>query len=343
MQNRLQTISFFIILILTAIAVLFIFQPFFPGLFLALTITVVSRPLHRAVSRYISPKPAITSSITFLIILALIATPLIIVGNQIAGQAQTAYQNYLGPDGGKSFKTTGSQITKQITEHIPGLKNTTLDLEPLQQKFTTWINDNINSWFSSALGLAMNTLIFLFALFYLIRDGSKLKKTFYLLSPLSPDDSEALVKRFESTVHSVLLGSLLVALIQGVVATIGLVVAGVPEAFLLGSISVIAALIPGVGPAIIMLPAAVFLYFAGHTQAAIGLAIWAILVVGTIDNFIRPYLIERGMKVHPFFILISVLGGLSVFGPIGFLVGPVILSLLFTLTDIYIRLETEAK
>ncbi|MCE9628516.1 MAG: AI-2E family transporter [Candidatus Vogelbacteria bacterium] len=341
-KNRIQTVSFFTALALALASVLFIFKPFFPGLFLALTFAIVSRPLYRWVDRRFSSKPILSTTTTFLIIVALILVPTGIIGTQIFNQAQDVYQNYLGPDGGQSVKNTTSEITKQITGYIPGLENKAFDLEPIRQKFTTWITDNLNQLFSSAISLAVNLLVFLFALFYLIKDGSKFKKALYKLSPLSKDDSESIIKRFEATVHSVVLGSLLVALIQGIITTIGLFIFRVPEAFLLGSASVIAALIPGVGPSIIMLPAAVFLYFAGHTWAAIGLAIWSILIVGTIDNFIRPFLIERGMKVHPFLILISVLGGLSVFGPIGFLLGPVVLSFFFSLVEIYTRLADEA-
>lgn len=337
-KKRLQIASLFIGLTVSGLAMLAIARPFFVGLFLALTVAIIARPLHRRIAKIIS-NTTLQTIATMLIILIVIGTPIAIVGNELVNQAQNAYQSYLLPEEGETITTTSQAIVTEITDRLPGSQLITFDLAIAKEKVLTWLTDNINKLFSSAVSVAINTFIFLFALFYLIRDGHILKKTLYELSPLSATNSEQIVKRFEQTVHSVVIGSLVVALIQGGITTIGLLIFGVPEAFLLGSAAVIAALIPGVGPSIIMLPAAVFLYFSGHTIPAAGLAIWSIAIVGTIDNIIRPFLIERGLKIHPFLILISVIGGLIVLGPIGFLAGPIVLSFFLALTDIYIKLE----
>ncbi len=337
LKNRIQVISFFTLLIGTGIALLWIFKPFFSGLLLALTAAIIARPLYRYLETRFK-RPNLAAIVTFLIVVAIIAVPVGIIGGQIVNQAQNVYTSYQD-DADPAFTYTSESIMKQITEVIPGAGS--FDVAKIKEQLSGWLSGNLNKLFSSALSITINSFIFLFALFYLLRDGDRLKKALHELSPLTDTQTKAIVVRFENTVRSVVVGSLLVALIQGAITTIGLLIFRVPEAFLLGSASVIAALIPGVGPSIIMLPAAVFLYFSGHTTAAIGLAIWSIIIVGTIDNLIRPFLIERGMNIHPFLILISVLGGLAVFGPIGFLVGPIVLSLFFTLSDIYIRLDDK--
>lgn len=337
LKNRIQVISFFTLLISTGIALLWIFKPFFSGLLLAVTAAIIARPLYHYLEKHLK-RTNLTATLTFLIVVAVIAVPVGIIGGQIVNQAQNVYSSYQD-DTDPNFTYTSEGIMKQITELIPGASS--FDITKIKEQLAAWLSGNLNELFSSVLSITVNSFIFLFALFYLLRDGDRLKKAMYELSPLTSNQTRALVARFENTVRSVVVGSLLVALIQGAITTVGLLIFGVPEAFLLGSASVIAALIPGVGPSIIMLPAAVFLYFSGHTTAAIGLAIWSIVIVGTIDNLIRPFLIERGMNVHPFLILISVLGGLAVFGPIGFLVGPIVLSLFFTLSDIYIRLDDK--
>ena len=97
----------------------------------------------------------------------------------------------------------------------------------------------------------------------------------------------------------------------------------------------LASLIPNVGTALVLVPSVAFLYFTGHTGASVGLAIWGAIGVGFIDNLLGPHLIERGIKIHPLLILLSVIGGITLLGPIGFVAGPVILSLLFTLLEIY--------
>lgn len=340
-KKRIQIASLLIGLIVSGIAMLFIARPFFVGLFLAITVAIIARPLHRRIGTLVSRQPTIQTIVTMLIILLIIGTPLALVTNQLINEAQNAYESYLLPGEGETLAGTSQSILTQITDRLPGSETIAIDLGAIKARTINWLTENINRLFSSAVNVAINTFIFLFALFYLIRDGHILKRKLYELSPLSATHSQQIANRFEATVHSVVIGSLVVALIQGGITTIGLLLFGVPEAFLLGSAAVIAALIPGVGPSIIMLPAAVFLYFSGQTIPALGLAVWSIAIVGTIDNIIRPFLIERGLKIHPFFILVSVIGGLIVLGPIGFLAGPIILSFFITLTDIYIKLEDD--
>jgi predicted PurR-regulated permease PerM len=109
----------------------------------------------------------------------------------------------------------------------------------------------------------------------------------------------------------------------------------VPNPAFWGSVTVLAALIPTLGTTLVILPAAAYLYFASGLAPAAGLLIWGALAVGLIDNFLSPQLIRRGTRIHPFLVLLSVLGGISLAGPIGFLAGPLVLSILFALLDIY--------
>jgi predicted PurR-regulated permease PerM len=94
-------------------------------------------------------------------------------------------------------------------------------------------------------------------------------------------------------------------------------------------------LIPGVGTTIVTVPAIVYLFFVGEIFSAVGLLVWSVLIVGLVDNLIGPYLISRGNNLHPFIILISVLGGISLMGPIGFVIGPVVVTLFVVLLEIY--------
>jgi predicted PurR-regulated permease PerM len=112
-------------------------------------------------------------------------------------------------------------------------------------------------------------------------------------------------------------------------------VVGIDRAVLLGGLVAIGAMIPGVGTGVVMLPVVLFLFFSGSLIPAIALLIWSVLAVGLVDNFAGPYLMSRGNNMHPFIILLSVLGGLSLFGPIGFLVGPVVVTLFLVLLEIY--------
>ena len=97
----------------------------------------------------------------------------------------------------------------------------------------------------------------------------------------------------------------------------------------------VAALMPGIGTALVVVPGIIYLFATGVTGSAIGLAIWGVVIVGLVDNVVGPILMRRGITVHPVFILFAILGGLSVFGPVGLFLGPLIIALLFALVDIY--------
>jgi predicted PurR-regulated permease PerM len=127
----------------------------------------------------------------------------------------------------------------------------------------------------------------------------------------------------------------LLALIQGTLVAFGFLVIGIDRAVLWGTLASVGALMPGIGTTIVTGPAIVYLFATGEIVSAVILLLYASLVVGLVDNFLGPYLIGRQNNMHPFIILIAVLGGISAFGPIGFIVGPVIVTLFFILLEIY--------
>jgi predicted PurR-regulated permease PerM len=198
-----------------------------------------------------------------------------------------------------------------------------------------WGFTNIDSLFSKAAGFVLGAVVLLFALYFILRDGKSLKRQLVNLSPLPDRQDEQIFSKLNSAVHSVVWGSLAVGLIQGVLTGIGFAIFGVPSPALWGSVAVVAALVPGIGTALVLIPGVVYLFATGSAGMAIGLLIWGAIAVGLIDNFLGPLLINRGVKIHQFLILLSVLGGLSFFGPIGFIAGPLVLSLLFALLEIY--------
>mgnify|MGYP001572074651 FL=1 len=187
----------------------------------------------------------------------------------------------------------------------------------------------------------MGIFIFLVALYYLFKDGDKLKTAVVSLSPLQDIHDETIFNKLEVTINSVIRGSLAIALIQGILTAIGFAIFGVPNATLWGSVAAIAALVPGIGTALVLLPAILYLYLSGETLSAVGLLLWGMTAVGLVDNFLGPKLVERGMQLHPFLILLSILGGISFFGPLGFLLGPLILGLLFALLEVYSAISKE--
>jgi predicted PurR-regulated permease PerM len=161
-----------------------------------------------------------------------------------------------------------------------------------------------------------------------------LRKTIVNYSPLADSDDEAVLGKLAKAINSVMRGRVLLAVLQGFLAALGMFIFGVPNAALWGSVAVIAALVPGIGTALVVIPAAAYLFWQAPLGLAIGFLLWGLILVGMVDNMLGPKLLGRGTQVHPLFILLSVLGGISVFGPLGFLLGPLVVSLLFALLEI---------
>jgi predicted PurR-regulated permease PerM len=172
-------------------------------------------------------------------------------------------------------------------------------------------------------------------MFYFMRDGAYIKRKFVSWSPLLDKYDEYITSTLKRAILSVFGGTVVVAVIQGILTGIGFLIFDIPAPAVWGAVAAIAAFIPGIGTSLVIVPGIIYLLIAGNTTYAIGLAIWGIVAVGLIDNILGPHLVNKGVHIHPFLILVSVLGGLSTFGPIGFILGPLVLALLFALLEVY--------
>ena len=156
-----------------------------------------------------------------------------------------------------------------------------------------------------------------------------------ILSPLSDADDQKIINKLSRAVNAIVKGYLLIALIQGILMALGLSFFGVPNPALWGLVTMITAFIPTIGTALVSVPAIIFLLLTGQTIEAVGLLCWAVAVVGMIDNLLSPIIVGNRINLPPLLILFSVLGGISLLGPVGILVGPLTISLLYTLISIY--------
>jgi predicted PurR-regulated permease PerM len=143
------------------------------------------------------------------------------------------------------------------------------------------------------------------------------------------------MNRLSKAVNGVMLGFLLIALLQGFLMGVGLAIFGVPHPALWGVIAAILSLVPVFGTAFVSVPAFIFLLATGHTPQAVGFLIWAVVVVSMVDNFLSPLFVSKKIDISPLLVLFSIMGGISLLGPVGMLMGPLSLTLLFTLVSIY--------
>jgi predicted PurR-regulated permease PerM len=186
-----------------------------------------------------------------------------------------------------------------------------------------------------AARLAVGGFLFAVALYYFLLHGASWSKRLVSIVPLPPEDVRLFLTRFRQTAAGILIGNLGTAGTQALVATGGYLVCGAPAPLLFGALTFVAALIPLVGPALVWLPLAAWIGFAHSAVAGIGLAAYGVLVISTIDNFVRPLLTRRGLPLHPLLLFVAVFGGVATYGLAGVFWGPFVTALAVTSVELW--------
>lgn len=320
-----------------------IFKPFLYTLVFAAVFMVLFQPLQQKILALVKGRQSLASLLTLLIIIIFIFTPFVFLGLQVSREAKQLYLVLAEKNSQDAFLDVIRNILNYFQGILPFSSEFSLDTDVYLQKGFSWLAQNFGSIFSSIASFLIDFLIFLAALYFLLRDGSKLRRLFARVSPLEDKDDNLILDKLEAAVNSVIKGRLLVAIVQGVLIAVGFFVFGIPNPALWGSVAILTALIPGIGTSIVTIPAIIFLFLNNHPFLTLGFAVWGIFIVGLVDNVIGPKFMSRGISIHPFLIFLSVLGGIIFFGPVGFLLGPLIVSALFALLDIYFSFLKESN
>ncbi len=331
--NRVvEYVFFFLILVGSGYLVWQVLSPFITALALALIIVTICYPLYELIERHVyHHNKTLAAGITTAVAVFLVVLPLVFISSVFVRELVSFYQTL----------SAGSQLPVEryvqdfeavVQTYIPDFS---IDLTEQIRQSAEWFVGNLGSIFAGTISTVFVVLISLIGSFYFFRDGREFLKILIKVSPLPDRDDAAILNRLAIAVRSVATGVLLVSLLQGTLAALGFTIFGIERAVLWGAVGAILAMLPGIGTPAIMVPGILFLFFSGSVGAAVGLLIWMVLTIVIVDNIIGPHLMSRGNNLHPFIVLTAVLGGISTFGPIGFIVGPVIVTLFIVLLEIY--------
>ncbi len=328
----IQNIFFFTLLGLASFLMWKIVAPFWSILALAAIIVTICYPLHTRITKHVyRNNTSLASFLSVLIVITIIVFPLTILGSLLLREAVSMYSlfNDASYSSFTSFLEKGESMVRVFVPEF------SLDIGALIEQTAQFIASHLLSIFAGTASTILAFFLVLIASFYFFRDGKVITRYIVQLSPLKDGEDTIILTRLSNAVRSVALGTVLVALIQGILTAIGLWFFGFERAILWGSIAALGALVPGVGTAIVFVPAIIFLVLSGSYLLAAGVFVWALCAVGLIDNILGPYLMSRGNPLHPFVILLSVLGGILLMGPLGFIIGPVIASLFTVLVELF--------
>lgn len=320
---------FFGFLLVTLVFVFFIFRPFLSIIVVGASLSVVLYPVYEWFRKIIPLKNGwLASLLTVVLFIIIVGGPLLGIGLIVFHQLQEVYRSLVS---GKIYSL--DSIANSVQRIFPGASVFNIDAKLAE--FVSYITNNITNVFTATLTTLFSILLVMLTTFYFLKDGAMWRHAFLELSPLSTDQNERILLRLRNAINGIIKGYFLIALVQGTLMGIGLLIFGVPHPALWGVVAAIASMVPTVGTALISVPAILFLLVTGHTSHAIGFGIWAMLIVGTMDNLINPIIVGSKTNVPSLLILFSVLGGVVFVGPVGILIGPLAISLLYTLVNMY--------
>jgi predicted PurR-regulated permease PerM len=333
---------------LLAGALFLILRPFLVPILWSMLLALLLFPAQQALGRRLGGRQALTALLLTLLTAIVLIAPLPLLTVAFASQAKDLFV----------------RVQKLVTESGISGAGDLLEI-PIVSRAIRWAEalapvdaEQIHRWLMSGLqsllqGLvavsgsfvvgALNALvalaIMLFLLFFFLRDGDRMLATAVRLIPMTPARRGELVDHVAAVTRAVVFGSLLTALVQGVLVGVGFALVGLPSPVVFGAVAAVASLIPFVGTALVWVPAVAVLFLQGRWVAALFLAAWSVAVVSSADNVVRPLFISGRAQISTLPVFLGLLGGVTAFGPIGLVVGPVVVALTLTL----LRFAEEAR
>lgn len=329
--KRLQIITFFLILLIAFLVVVFLVRPFAAIVAFGLIVAILFEPINTRFEARLK-SPTLAALLTVVLVLVIAFIPIVFFGQLLFNELNSIYDRFRSGDLVLDRQQLVQSLPVQLQDMIATFSR---DLNSYLGRLTSNAFQSFSSVLSSATGFVVSFFVFLLTLFYLLRDGPRIKKFFIDIMPMAERQENRLIHRIVFAVNGVVKGSFLTAVSQGVMATIGFFIFGVPEPIIWGLFTIVAALVPTVGTALSLVPAVIYLLVTGQAGNAIGLAIWGAVAVGLIDNFLGPRLVGTRTQLHPLLVLLSILGGIQLFGILGFLIGPIVMAIFVALVDMY--------
>lgn len=341
-QEKMEMRTFILFLLLASLAFLWMLQPFFGPIFWACAIAIIFYPVQQSLLRRFPEKRSLTALMTLTLCIVIVVIPVIFIVTSAVNEGIDVYEKIEDGEIKPAQYVEKFQAAFPVVEQflgrfgmdIHGLKNNIGDAAVSGGKFLAKHTLSIGQ---NAFTFVLNLCLMLYLTFFMLRDGSKLVDLLVRALPLGDVRERLLFAKFAEVTRATVKGNLVIAIIQGALGGLIFWVLGIPGAVLWAVGMAIVSLIPAIGPALIWLPVALYLFAVGEVVDAIILTAFGAVVIGLIDNILRPILVGRDTKMPDYIVLLSTLGGLAIFGINGFVVGPLVAALFMAFWGIFIR------
>ena len=334
----------FVLLLVAAVTAFFlaVAWPFLKPLLLGALLAGLFHPLYRWITRVLGGRQSLGAAVTLVVLLVLGLGPLSVFLGIVVQQALTVsdqaipwLSQHLGAASTYNVHEWLVRRFPSLAEYIPSQEQLLQQVGTAAKTAGAFLVNFAASMTALTATFLLNLFVMLYAMFFFFRDGHTILERIFYYLPLNDEDETRMLARFSSITRATVKGTLVIGAIQGALAGVAFWVAGIDGAALWGTVMTILSIIPGIGAPLVWVPVVIVLFLNGQYLTATLLLVWCAAVVGTIDNFLRPVLVGRDAKMPDLLILIGTLGGLFLFGPIGFIVGPIICGLFLTVWDIY--------
>jgi predicted PurR-regulated permease PerM len=344
--GAIQNVSFVILVALTTLAFLWLIATFIMPVFWAAVLATVFFPLQRRYVALLGGRRSLAALATMLTIIGIVVVPLFIVALAVSREAMDLHDQITsGAIDLQAPLRFLRRMTPVVSDYLAGVG---IEIDGLGQRLSTAAVAVSQFIASRALGIGQDLLritalffLMLYVLFFFLRDGSQLVAMLIRVLPLGDVRERELLAKFADVSLATIKGTLVVGVVQGAVGAILFWAVGIPAPVFWGSLMVVVSVLPAVGPGLIWLPAAVILFGMGEIVKGVVLIAVGVLVIGLVDNVLRPLLVGRDTQMPDYLVLLATLGGLAVFGVSGFVIGPVIAAFLLVVWEMFAQEYAE--
>lgn len=340
--STLEGKSFLLVLVAVTLAFGLILQPFYGAVFWGMVLAILFTPLYRRVLRATGRRPTLAALCTMGLVIVIVVLPMTFIVTSLVTETASVYKRI------QSGELNFALLLQQIFDALPASLVRLLDrfelgnLSALLQQLSALVTKGSQAIATQILSIGQNTfdfmvgfVIMLYLLFFLLRDGAALATRIKDAIPLAPEHKSELFSKFATVVKATVKGNILVAMAQGALGGIMFAFLGIPGAVLWGVVMAVLSLLPAVGASLVWGPVAIYFFSTGAMWQGTVLTAFGVLVIGLVDNILRPILVGKDTKMPDYLVLLSTLGGLAVFGLNGFVIGPVIAAMFMAVWGIF--------
>ena len=340
--RSIQNAVFPALLVIVSLAFLWLIQGFLIAIFWAVVLAILFHGLYRRMVEWLRGRNTLGSVATILVILLLVILPLGLVAMAMAREGASLYSQI---ESGSIDLQTPINAVRDALPRLGGLLDRVgLEPERLSQGLSSaamsgsrYLASKAFAIGQDALQLALLCFVTLYLLFFFFRDGHQLVEVIIQALPLGDTRERRLFARFAQVTRATIKGTLIVGAVQGALGGLTFLLVGIDAAVFWGVVMTFASLVPALGTALVWVPAALILLLTGHAVKALIVTLSGLLLIGLVDNLLRPLLVGRDTRMPDYLILLATLGGLAVFGLEGFVVGPVIAAIFLTVWQMFIE------